>query len=63
MCNLIIPWKNGYRRMIYLFHVSSQFLAGSISGSMELVSKIRNLHKLLGGTLNPVRMIDPPRMI
>ncbi|KAL9308141.1 putative cystathionine gamma-synthase 2 [Arabidopsis thaliana] len=28
-------------------------LAGSISGSMELVSKIRNLHKLLGGTLNP----------
>jgi cystathionine gamma-synthase len=41
----------------------NDFLAGSISGSMELVSKIRNLHKLLGGTLNPVRMIDPPRMI
>ncbi|AAG21602.1 cystathionine gamma-synthase, putative; 4884-7220 [Arabidopsis thaliana] len=31
----------------------NDFLAGSISGSMELVSKIRNLHKLLGGTLNP----------
>ncbi|CAD5314365.1 unnamed protein product [Arabidopsis thaliana] len=32
-------------------------LAGSISGSMELVSKIRNLHKLLGGTLNPVSRV------
>ncbi|GLU01884.1 hypothetical protein SLE2022_191650 [Rubroshorea leprosula] len=28
-------------------------LAGCISGSLELVSQIRNLHHVLGGTLNP----------
>ncbi|KAL5571652.1 hypothetical protein UlMin_021249 [Ulmus minor] len=32
----------------------SDVLAGCISGPMKLVSKVRNLHHILGGALNPV---------
>lgn len=31
-----------------------QVLGGCISGSLKLVSEVRNLHHVLGGTLNPV---------
>ncbi|KAJ0243556.1 hypothetical protein HA466_0195950 [Hirschfeldia incana] len=34
-------------------------LAGCISGSMKLVSEIRTMHNLLGGTLSPVNIFDP----
>lgn len=34
-----------------------QVLAGCISGSAKLVSEIRNLHHVLGGTLNPVSFL------
>ncbi|KAL8088861.1 hypothetical protein AgCh_038576 [Apium graveolens] len=35
-------------------------LAGCISGSKELISTIRNLHHILGGSLNPVKRVYYP---
>lgn len=34
-----------------------QVLAGCISGSLKLITEIRNLHHVLGGALNPVSYI------
>ncbi|KAF3539371.1 hypothetical protein F2Q69_00018842 [Brassica cretica] len=38
-------------------------LGGCVCGSMELVSAIRNLHHVLGGTLNPVSRVYYPGLI
>lgn len=52
---LVFPekWnKKKISKLLALFFF--QVLAGCISGPMKLVSEVRNLHHVLGGTLNPV---------
>jgi len=44
-----------WHRYLHLQYLTLfQVLGGCISGSQKLVSVVRNMHHVLGGTLNPV---------
>ena len=49
---ILVKW-NSVELLAFIFQV----LAGCVSGSMEIVSPIRNLHHVLGGALNPVSIL------